>query len=63
MATMDGFYITKKPSFLSIDVSPPNIVKSALDRRQPPELTAARFKRMRDLPIDWQQQRRYLGFE
>ncbi len=41
----------------------PDIVEAILDGRQPPELTAARLKRMRDLPNDWQQQRRYLGFE
>jgi hypothetical protein len=41
----------------------PDIVEAILDGRQPPELTAARLKRMRDLPLDWQQQRRYLGFE
>jgi DNA invertase Pin-like site-specific DNA recombinase len=41
----------------------PDIVEAILNGRQPPELTAARLKRMRDLPLDWQQQRRYLGFE
>jgi DNA invertase Pin-like site-specific DNA recombinase len=41
----------------------PDIVGAILDGRHPPELTAARLKRMRDLPLDWQQQRRYLGFE
>jgi len=41
----------------------PDIVEAILDGRQPPELTAARLKRMRYLPLDWQQQRRYLGFE
>ena len=40
----------------------PDIVEAILDGRQPPELTAARLKRMRNLPLDWQQQRRYLGF-
>lgn len=41
----------------------PDIVEAILDGCQPPELTAARLKRMRDIPLDWQQQRRYLGFE
>ncbi len=40
----------------------PDIVEAILDGSQPPELTAARLKRMRDLPLNWQQQRRYLGF-
>jgi len=40
----------------------PDITEAILDGRQPTELSAARLKRMRDLPLDWQQQRRYLGF-
>lgn len=40
----------------------PDITEAILDGRQPIELTAARLKRMRDLPLDWQQQRRHLGF-
>jgi site-specific DNA recombinase len=40
----------------------PDIVEAILDGRQPTELTAARLKRMRDLPLDWAQQRRHLGF-
>ena len=40
----------------------PDIVEAILDGRQPTELTAARLKRMRDVPLDWQQQRAYLGF-
>ena len=40
----------------------PDITDAILDGRQPTELSAARLKRMRDLPPDWQQQRRYLGF-
>ena len=40
----------------------PDIVEAILNGEQPPELTAARLKRMRHLPSDWQQQRRHLGF-
>lgn len=40
----------------------PDIVEAILDGRHPTELTAARLKRMRGLPLDWQQQRRHLGF-
>lgn len=38
----------------------PDIVEAILDGHQPPELTAARLKRMRDLPLDWVRQRRHL---
>ncbi len=48
---------------LSLAFLAPDIVQAILDGRQPPELTAARLKRMQSLPIDWQQQRRQLGFE
>jgi hypothetical protein len=40
----------------------PDIVEAVLDGRQPIELTAARLKRMRDLPLEWAQQRQRLGF-
>jgi len=40
----------------------PDIVEAVLDGRQPIELTAARLKRMRDLPLDWAKQRQRLGF-
>jgi DNA invertase Pin-like site-specific DNA recombinase len=40
----------------------PDIAEAILDGRQPPELTASRLKRLRNLPLNWEQQRRYLGF-
>jgi site-specific DNA recombinase len=40
----------------------PDIVEAILDGRQPVELTAARLKRVRDLPYSWDNQRRLLGF-
>ncbi|MEX1303679.1 MAG: recombinase family protein [Rhodovibrionaceae bacterium] len=39
----------------------PDILEAILDGHQPPELTAARLKRMRDLPLEWPKQRNYLG--
>ena len=40
----------------------PDIVEAILEGCQPVELTAARLKRMADLPVSWAGQRRYLGF-
>ena len=40
----------------------PDIVEAILEGRQPVELTAARLKRMTNLPVSWAEQRRYLGF-
>ena len=40
----------------------PDIVEAILDGRQPAELTAARLKRVRDLPVSWAEQRQVLGF-
>ena len=40
----------------------PDIVEAILDGRQPTELTAARLKRVRDLPLSWAEQRQILGF-
>ena len=40
----------------------PDIVEAILEGRQPVELTAARLKRMTDLPVSWAEQRRYLRF-
>ena len=40
----------------------PDIVEAILEGCQPVELTAARLKRMTNLPASWAEQRRYLGF-
>ncbi len=40
----------------------PDIVEAIVDGRQPVELTAARLKRVRDLPASWVEQRRVLDF-
>ena len=47
---------------LPIGLLAPDIVEAILAGRQPPELTAFRLKRLRDLPISWDEQRRLLGF-
>jgi hypothetical protein len=40
----------------------PDIVEAILDGRQPVELTSTRLRRHRPIPLQWQQQRRLLGF-
>ena len=40
----------------------PDIVEAILYGRQPVELTAARLKRFRNLPVSWVEQRRLLDF-
>jgi hypothetical protein len=40
----------------------PDIKQAILDGRQPVELTAERLTRLTDLPLDWVEQRRLLGF-
>jgi len=41
----------------------PDIVAAILEGRQPAHLTAARLTRLYDLPLDWAEQRRALGFD
>jgi len=41
----------------------PEIVAAILKGRQPAHLTAARLTRLYDLPLDWAEQRRALGFD
>ena len=41
----------------------PDIVRALLEGRQPIELTPTRLRRLsKDLPHDWREQRRFLGF-
>ena len=40
----------------------PDIVEAIMAGRQPLELTAKRLKRFESLPLDWEQQRKVLGF-
>ncbi|MHA1179969.1 MAG: hypothetical protein ACTSSR_04500 [Alphaproteobacteria bacterium] len=47
---------------ISLAFLAPDIVEAILEGRQPVELTAARLKRARDLPVSWAEQRQVLGF-
>jgi DNA invertase Pin-like site-specific DNA recombinase len=40
----------------------PDIVTAILNGEQPVDLTPQKLKRLRDLPLDWQEQRQILGF-
>ncbi|MEK7412790.1 MAG: hypothetical protein AAB263_05695, partial [Planctomycetota bacterium] len=51
------FSVLVKLGFLA-----PDIIAAILDGRQPPELTRQTLARIRDLPMEWDQQRRLLGF-
>jgi hypothetical protein len=47
---------------ISLAFLAPDIVEAIFDGHQPVELTAARLKRVRDLPVSWAEQRGVLGF-
>ena len=47
---------------ISLAFLAPDIVEAIVAGRQPIELTAARLKRVRDLPISWAEQRKLLDF-
>jgi hypothetical protein len=40
----------------------PDIIEAIVEGRQPPELTANKLVRVKNLPIDWASQREALGF-
>ena len=40
----------------------PDIIEAIIDGRHPPQLTANKLVRIKNLPISWADQREYLGF-
>jgi hypothetical protein len=40
----------------------PDITAAIIEGRQPADLTAKRLRDLPDLPLDWAEQRRMLGF-
>jgi len=40
----------------------PDIIAAITEGRQPPTLTGRRLLRAADVPLDWQEQRRFFGF-
>jgi hypothetical protein len=47
---------------ISLAFLAPDIVEAIVEGRQPIELTAARLRRVRDLPVSWVEQRQILRF-
>ena len=58
--SLTGSYVTRlmRLAFLA-----PDIVEAILDGGQPVELTTKQLLRDVDLPLDWREQRRLLGFD
>jgi site-specific DNA recombinase len=54
-----GSYITR---VLRIAYLAPDIIEAIVAGKEPPELTANRLVRLKNLPVDWAGQREYLGF-
>jgi hypothetical protein len=54
---LDYFRVLVRISFLA-----PDIVAAIVEGRQPPMLTRHKLARMTDLPLEWEAQRRALGF-
>ncbi len=62
LAERHGVGSGDKSRTLPLTFLAPDIVEAILDGRQPPELTAARLKRIKELPLSWRRQREILGF-
>ncbi|WP_119461065.1 recombinase family protein [Rhodospirillaceae bacterium SYSU D60014] len=62
LATAEGIARSYIRRVLRVAFLAPDIVEAILDGRQPVELTAERLLRLADLPLDWREQRRRLGF-
>lgn len=54
-----GSYVTR---LLRLSFLAPDIVAAILKGEQPPELTASRLAKSKNLPLDWTEQRKVLGF-
>ena len=54
-----GSYVTR---MLRLSFLAPDIVAAILKGKQPAELTASRLARWKNLPLDWAEQRKALGF-
>ena len=54
-----GSYVTR---LLRLSFLAPDIVAAILKGEQPAELTASRLAKWKNLPLDWTEQRKVLGF-
>ena len=48
--------------FLPLAFLAPDIIEIIIAGKQPPELTAEKLKRLKSLPLSWEEQHRLLGF-
>ena len=63
LAAQCGIERTEVGRILQLGFLAPDIVAAILAGRQPMELTATRLRRIGDLPVSWEEQRRVLGFK
>ena len=62
LAAANGVNASYFTRVLRIAYLAPDIIVGIIEGRQPPELTANKLVRLKDLPIGWADQREYLGF-
>jgi site-specific DNA recombinase len=62
LAVANGVNASYFTRVLRIAYLAPDIIEAIIEGRQPPELTANKLVRVKNLPIDWADQREYLGF-
>jgi site-specific DNA recombinase len=62
IAKIEGFVPSYATRLFRLTVLAPDIISAILSGRQPPELTARRLMDDTRLPLEWNEQRHYLGF-
>jgi len=62
IAVREGLDVANVKRQIGLAFLAPDVVTAILEGRQPAHLTAARLTRLYDLPLDWAEQRRALGF-
>jgi DNA invertase Pin-like site-specific DNA recombinase len=62
LASANGVNASYFTRVLRIAYLAPDIIEAIIEGRQPPELTANKLVRLKNLPIGWADQREYLGF-
>jgi len=63
IAAREGLDVANVKRQIGLAFLAPDIVAAILEGRQPAHLIAARLTRLYDLPLDWAEQRRALGFD
>lgn len=62
LASLNGVNACHFTRVLRIAYLAPDFIETIIEGRQPPELTANKLVRLKNLPIDWAGQRKALGF-